>query len=105
VQVAQGDLKAALKSYSDSLAIKERLANSDPGNAGWQRDLAVAWGMVGIVQEAQGNLPGALKSYQDGLVVFQRLAKPAGSAISRSNGVATDEAMVFGSAPGNKAIT
>ena len=42
VQVAQGDLKAALKSYSDSLAIFERLAQSDPGNTGWQRDLSVS---------------------------------------------------------------
>jgi tetratricopeptide (TPR) repeat protein len=43
VQVAQGDLKAALKSYSDDLAIAERLANSDPSNAGWQRDLSVSY--------------------------------------------------------------
>jgi hypothetical protein len=41
--VAQGDLKAALKSYSDSLAIRERLAKSDPGSAGWQRDLSVSY--------------------------------------------------------------
>jgi hypothetical protein len=40
VQVAQGDLAGALKSYRDCLAIAERLAQSDPGNAGWQRDLA-----------------------------------------------------------------
>src|ERR1700730_7287795 len=39
----RGDLKAALKSYSDSLAIFERLAQSDPGNAGWQRDLSVSY--------------------------------------------------------------
>ncbi len=82
VEAAQGNLPAALKSYSDSLAIREHLAQSDPGNAGWQRDLAVAWGMVGIVQEAQGDLPAALKSYQDGLVVFERLAKSdAGNAL------------------------
>ena len=41
VQVAQGDLAGALTSYRDSLAIAERLAKSDPGNAGWQRDLSV----------------------------------------------------------------
>ena len=38
--VAQGDLTAALTSYRASLAIRERLAAGDPGNAGWQRDLA-----------------------------------------------------------------
>ena len=43
VQVAQGDLAGALKSYRDSLAIMKRLAKSDPGNAGWQRDLSVSF--------------------------------------------------------------
>jgi tetratricopeptide (TPR) repeat protein len=41
--VAQGDLAGALKSYRDGLAIAERLAQSDPGNAGWQRDLSVSY--------------------------------------------------------------
>jgi hypothetical protein len=41
VHFAQGDLPAALKSYRNGLAIAERLAQSDPGNAGWQRDLLV----------------------------------------------------------------
>ena len=30
---AQGNLAAALKSYQDGLAIRERLAGADPGNA------------------------------------------------------------------------
>ena len=64
MQVAQGNLPAALKSYRDSLAITERLAKADPGNAGWQRDLSVSYNKVGDVQEAQGDLPAALKSYQ-----------------------------------------
>ena len=36
-------MAAALKSYQASLAIRERLAKSDPGNAGWQRDLSVSY--------------------------------------------------------------
>jgi hypothetical protein len=43
VQVAQGNLGAALTSYQASLTIAERLAKSDPGNAGWQRDLSVSY--------------------------------------------------------------
>ncbi len=43
VQVAQGDLAAALASYEASLAIAERLAASDPGNAGWQWNLYVSY--------------------------------------------------------------
>ena len=88
MQVAQGDLAGALKSYRDSLAIKERLAQSDPGNAGWQRDLSVSYNRVGNAQMAQGDLAGALKSYRDGLTIIERLATPipatpAGSAICR----------------------
>ena len=55
VLVAQGNLPEALKSYRDSLAIAERLAKADPGNAGWQRDLSVSYNKVGDVQVAQGN--------------------------------------------------
>ena len=42
----------------------ERLAQSDPGNADWQRDLSVSFERIGDVQVAQGDLSGALKSYQ-----------------------------------------
>ena len=64
VQVAQGNLPAALTSYQMALAIRDRLTKSDPGNAGWQRDLSVSYNKVGDVQMAQGNLPAALASYQ-----------------------------------------
>ena len=75
MQVAQGDLAGALKSYRDSLVIADRLAKSDPGNAGWQRDLSVSYDKVGDVQVAQGDLAGALTSYRDSLVIRDRLAK------------------------------
>jgi tetratricopeptide (TPR) repeat protein len=73
--VAQGNLPAALTSYQASFAIRDRLAQSDPGNAGWQRDLAVSYDRVGDVQKAQGNLPAALTSYQAELAIADRLAK------------------------------
>jgi len=75
VQVDQGDLDAALKSYQDSLVIVEQLAKSDPGNAGWQRDLSVSLEKIGNVQVDQGDLDAALKSYQDSLVIREQLAK------------------------------
>ena len=71
VQVAQGDLAGALKSYRDSLAIIDRLAQSDPGNAGWQRDLSVSYEKIGDVQMAQGDLAGALDSYRDSLAIIE----------------------------------
>ena len=55
VQRAQGDLAGALKSYSESLGIHEKLAKQDPGNADRQRDLSVNYGDVGDLQRAQGD--------------------------------------------------
>jgi tetratricopeptide (TPR) repeat protein len=75
VQVAQGDLAGALTSYRDSLAIRDRLAQSDPGNAGWRHDLSASYDRVGDVQVAQGDLAGALKSYSDSLAIADRLAQ------------------------------
>ena len=42
VQVRQGNLPEALKSYQAGLAIAERLARTDAGNADWQRDSIVS---------------------------------------------------------------
>ncbi len=70
-----GRSAAALKSFRDGLAIAERLAASDPGNASWQRDLSVFHDKIGDVLVAQGNLPEALKSFRDGLAIAERLAK------------------------------
>jgi tetratricopeptide (TPR) repeat protein len=75
VLAAQGNLPEALKSYRDSLAIADRLARADPGNAGWQRDLSVSYDRVGDVLVAQGNLPEALNSFRDSLAIADRLAR------------------------------
>jgi tetratricopeptide (TPR) repeat protein len=75
VLVAQGDLTAALQAYRDSLAIFERLAKADPGNAGWQRDLSVSYNKVGDVLVEQGDLTAALQAYREDLAIAERLAK------------------------------
>jgi tetratricopeptide (TPR) repeat protein len=75
VQEAQGDLAGALTSYRDSLAIIDRLAQSDPGNATWQRDLSVAYSRIGDVQMVQGDRAGALTSYRDSFAIIDRLAQ------------------------------
>ena len=58
----QGTLPDALRSYRDGLSIAERLAKSDPNNAGWQNDLSASYTKVGDVQVRQGTLPDALRS-------------------------------------------
>jgi hypothetical protein len=47
VQVDQGELPEVLASYQADLAIFEGLARSDPGNADVQRDLSIAYNLVG----------------------------------------------------------
>jgi hypothetical protein len=75
VQVAQGDLPGALKSYRDSLAITERLAKSDPGNAGWQRDLSVSYAkLAGAFRKASDNTK-ALDALRQGQAIMARLTR------------------------------
>ena len=71
----RGDLGGALQSYRETIPLIEHLARSDPGNAGWQRELSVSYNKIGGVQEAQGDLAGALKSYEADLAISDRLAK------------------------------
>lgn len=66
MQKAQGDLKAALKSYSDGLAIIDRLANADPSNAEWQRDLSGSFAKLASVHRQSGDSAKALEAFQQG---------------------------------------
>jgi hypothetical protein len=50
---AQGDLTGALHAYRQSLEILQRLAESDPTNAGRQRDVCIScWRMAEIAERA-----------------------------------------------------
>ncbi|MFM1815460.1 MAG: hypothetical protein RLZ98_2155 [Pseudomonadota bacterium] len=69
-----GRLDAAAKDAKESLAIRQRLAAADPGNAGWQRDLSVTHNKIGDVLAAQGNLPAALDAYKASHAIAERLA-------------------------------
>ena len=54
--VAQGNLPEALKSFRDGLAIADRLAKADPGNAGWQRDLIVSYVKMAEADRSQAKV-------------------------------------------------
>src|SRR5262245_33877468 len=69
IKAKRGDLKDALNSYNECLALIESLVKSDPGDAQWQRDLSVSRSKVGDVQKAQGDLGGAFKSYEESLAI------------------------------------
>ena len=66
MQQAQGDLPAALTSYRASHDIFERLAAADPGNAGWQRDLALSIGRIALIRNTQGAHENALEAFGQG---------------------------------------
>ena len=70
---AQGNLPAALDAFKASLAIAERLAKTDPGNAGWQHDVALSLQRVGLVASRQGQQETALAAYRRGFEIMQRL--------------------------------
>jgi hypothetical protein len=82
VQVAQGDFAGALTSHRDSLAIFDRLAQSDPGNAGWQRDLAFTDGRIADAAKKMGNSAEALEALRSGHAIMLRL-----TALSPDNAV------------------
>ena len=75
IRVQRGELSVARADYREAMAIAERLAQADPGNAGWQRDLSVSHNKIGDVQVAQGTLPAALTSYRASLEIRERLAQ------------------------------
>src|ERR1035441_5383084 len=70
----QGKLEEAQVAFGEYLAISRRLAAQDPGNACWQRELAVAHSKVGGVFEAQGKLAQALAAFREFLAILGRVA-------------------------------
>ena len=78
---ATGRLGEAAEAFEESLEIFERLASSDPANAGWQFELAVAHSRVGAVFEARGQLEEAAAAFRNSLAICQRLvtSNPSGA--------------------------
>ena len=75
MKTAQGDLAGALEAYQDGLAIFDRLAKSDPSNAGWQRDLAIGYSKVANIQMKQGRRDYALKALRQGRQIIEQLMR------------------------------
>ena len=73
--VSRGNLDTAVAEYNLARSIAEHLAQADPGNAGWQRDLSVSHTKLGDVLVAQGNLTEALTAYRASLAIAERLAQ------------------------------
>jgi tetratricopeptide (TPR) repeat protein len=74
IQKLRGNLDAALLTAQGAQALAQRFVTSDPGHAGWQRNLAVSNNDIGDVHREQGKLAAALDSYQAALAIYQRQA-------------------------------
>ncbi len=57
--MAQGDLALALRSFTESKTIRERLSASRPAHAAWQRDLWVSYGEAGGSQREERHAADA----------------------------------------------
>jgi len=68
-------LPEALKAYQDGLAIAERLARADPGNAGWQRDLSVSYAKLGFVFQKARDKTNALSALTQGQAIIARMTQ------------------------------
>lgn len=75
-QDGQGNLSGSLSAYRESLAIRERLATSDPTNVMWQRDLSVSKEKVGDVLVAAGESSGVLVAFPSILCTITSLSPP-----------------------------
>jgi tetratricopeptide (TPR) repeat protein len=71
---AAGDRDGALAAYQAGLAIAETLAESDPGNTRWQRDLSVSYNKVGDCLRDAGDRDGALAAYYADLAIAKALS-------------------------------
>ena len=72
---AQGKLVEAQAAFEVSLAISRRLAEQDPNNAGWQRELAVAQSRIEDVLQAQGKLAEAQAAFEVTLAISRWLTE------------------------------
>ncbi len=72
--IALGLGPQALGHHRQLLAIAERLAATDPTNAGFQRDLSVSYNKLGDLMVGLDNGAEAERFFRDGLAIAERLA-------------------------------
>jgi Flp pilus assembly protein TadD len=75
VLVAQGQVGEALRSYTASRTIRDRLARQDPANAQWQRDLAVSYMKLGTVEKQKDNTTAAVDFFTQARAISARLVE------------------------------
>jgi phage tail protein X len=72
---ALGQGEDARQAFAKSLAIRERLAQAEPGRADYQRDLSVSYEKIGDVFRVLGQGDEAYQAYRKSLGIIERLAQ------------------------------
>ena len=89
----QGDLGWALAEYRESLEVRRRLAEADPSNAGWQRDLSYSLTVMAQWHE-HGDRAAALSYAEESLRIDERLASLDPTSVIWQRDVAVSRALV-----------
>jgi tetratricopeptide (TPR) repeat protein len=84
----QGDAERALAAFEQSLALRQRLRDANPGSAAAARDVAVSLNKLGdfyIARGQEGDAERALAAFEQSLALRQRLrdANPGSAAAAR----------------------
>ena len=70
---AQGNLPEAQRLFGESLRIAQRLAESDPANAEWQRDLASSHQRQAFLARQSGDDTGFAAELRECFLVLNRM--------------------------------
>jgi tetratricopeptide (TPR) repeat protein len=73
----QGDAAGSLEADKQDLSIMEKLAENEPPNAGWQRELSMLYGRLAdklAIKGKKGNYPEVVERYRNALKGFGKLA-------------------------------
>src|SRR5437660_2246827 len=83
-----GDTSGAFNSYRKSLAIREELFASDPGNLQSRLDLSVSYARMGDILSKSNNALGALANYRKALQLIEDVAanNPKNNEVRRALG-------------------
>jgi tetratricopeptide (TPR) repeat protein len=73
VLMAEGQLRDARSEYEAGLAIADRLAQQEPGNANWQNDLSISFERLGDIELDAGDLAAARTQFESKLAIDLRL--------------------------------
>lgn len=96
LHVMRGSLGQALAAYEDGLTLAGDLAKADPGNAGWQRDLALSLGRVAGVEAQQVRRQSALDGFRRGRAIIARLREAAQDNATLPKDLAWFDAQIAG---------